>query len=79
MEAIHPLLSLDRERVQILTELVKVHNWYKLLYLEPEVAPVETLYSGHDRGHQAGQDPPGNQAASISRRRRSGISSTCGT
>ncbi len=39
LEAIHPLLKLTGERVQVLMELSKVHNWYKLLYLEPEATP----------------------------------------
>lgn len=44
MEAIHPLLKLKNDRIQVLTELGKVHNWYKLLYLEPEIVPWK-LYS----------------------------------
>lgn len=39
LEAIHPMLELNRDRIQVLTELVKVHNWYKLLYLEPKPVP----------------------------------------
>jgi tRNA nucleotidyltransferase (CCA-adding enzyme) len=35
LDAIHPLLNLDADRVRILSELHKVHTWYKLLYLEP--------------------------------------------
>ncbi|XXJ19678.1 CBS domain-containing protein [Desulfovibrio caledoniensis] len=50
MEAIHPLLSLDKERIQILTELVKVHNWYKLLYLDPEVVPWKLYILGMTAG-----------------------------
>ncbi len=37
MEAIHPQLKLKNDRVQVLMELVKVNNWYKLLYLEPKI------------------------------------------
>jgi tRNA nucleotidyltransferase (CCA-adding enzyme) len=50
MEAIHPLLSLDKERVQVLTELVKVHNWYKLLYLDPAVVPWKLYILGMTAG-----------------------------
>jgi tRNA nucleotidyltransferase (CCA-adding enzyme) len=39
MEAIHPLLELNKERIQVLIELTKVRNWYKLLYLEPKAEP----------------------------------------
>lgn len=35
LEAIHPLLGLDAERQRVLSEVHKVHTWYKLLYLEP--------------------------------------------
>jgi len=37
MEAIHPLLKLKNDRVQVFMELVKVNHWYKLLYLDPPV------------------------------------------
>ena len=50
MEAIHPLLKLTRDRVQVLTELVKVHNWYKLLYLEPEIIPWKLYFLGMTMG-----------------------------
>lgn len=50
MEAIHPLLTLTKDRVQVLTELVKVHNWYKLLYLEPEVVPWKLYVLGMTMG-----------------------------
>jgi tRNA nucleotidyltransferase (CCA-adding enzyme) len=36
MAAIHPLLALDAERMRVLSEVHKVHTWYKLLYLEPK-------------------------------------------
>ncbi|MUM78262.1 CBS domain-containing protein [Pseudodesulfovibrio sp. F-1] len=39
LEAIHPLLKLSGERMQVLMELVKVNNWYKLLYQKPEAEP----------------------------------------
>ena len=50
MGAIHPLLKLTRERVQVLTELVKVHNWYNLLYLEPEIVPWKLYILGMTMG-----------------------------
>ncbi|NDV19132.1 CBS domain-containing protein [Pseudodesulfovibrio sp. JC047] len=50
MAAIHPLLKLTRDRVQILTELGKVHSWYKLLYLEPEVTPWKLYILGMTLG-----------------------------
>jgi len=50
MKAIHPLLELNRDRVQVLTELSKVHNWYKLLYLEPEIAPWKLYILGMTMG-----------------------------
>ncbi|OGR36103.1 MAG: polya polymerase [Desulfovibrionales bacterium GWA2_65_9] len=36
LAAIHPLLALDGEHMRVLSELHKVHTWYKLLYLEPK-------------------------------------------
>ena len=50
MEVIHPLLKLTRERIQILTELAKVHNWYKLLYLEPKITPWKLYVLGMTMG-----------------------------
>lgn len=50
MEAIHPLLKLTNDRIQILLELSKVHNWYKLLYLEPEVEPWKLYFLGLTMG-----------------------------
>ena len=50
IEAIHPLLKLNKDRVQVLTELVKVHNWYKLLYLEPEITPWKLYMLGMTMG-----------------------------
>ena len=55
MEAIHPLLKLTRERIQILTELVKVHNWYKLLYLEPTITPWKLYLLGMTMGVKRNQ------------------------
>ncbi|WP_319466857.1 CBS domain-containing protein [uncultured Pseudodesulfovibrio sp.] len=50
MEAIHPLLKLKHDRVQVLMELSKVHNWYKLLYLEPEIEPWKLYILGLTMG-----------------------------
>jgi tRNA nucleotidyltransferase (CCA-adding enzyme) len=50
MEAIHPLLKLTGDRVQVLMELVKVNNWYKLLYLEPQVVPWKLFLLGLTMG-----------------------------
>lgn len=50
MEAIHPLLKLKKDRVQVLIELGKVHNWYKLLYLEPEIVPWKLYFLGMAMG-----------------------------
>ncbi|SNS25954.1 tRNA nucleotidyltransferase (CCA-adding enzyme) [Humidesulfovibrio mexicanus] len=37
LAAIHPQLHLDADRTRVLMELRKVHDWYRLLYLEPPV------------------------------------------
>lgn len=50
LEAIHPLLQLKNDRIQILTELGKVHNWYNLLYLEPEIEPWKLYFLGLTMG-----------------------------
>ncbi|QJB57723.1 CBS domain-containing protein [Pseudodesulfovibrio sp. zrk46] len=50
MKAIHPLLELTRDRIHVLTELSKVHSWYKLLYLEPEVVPWKLYFLGMTMG-----------------------------
>lgn len=50
MEAIHPLLKLTNDRIQVLIELGKVHNWYKLLYLEPEIVPWKLYFLGITMG-----------------------------
>jgi tRNA nucleotidyltransferase (CCA-adding enzyme) len=50
MEAIHPLLKLTNDRVQVLMELVKVNNWYKLLYLEPQIVPWKLYLLGMTMG-----------------------------
>lgn len=50
MEAIHPMLKLKRDRIQVLIELVKVHNWYKLLYLEPKAVAWKLYFLGMTMG-----------------------------
>jgi tRNA nucleotidyltransferase (CCA-adding enzyme) len=35
LQAIHPLLKLEPQKVAILEEVEKVINWYRLLYIEP--------------------------------------------
>ncbi|WP_243546294.1 CBS domain-containing protein [Pseudodesulfovibrio tunisiensis] len=50
LEAIHPHLKLTSDKVVVLQELVKVHNWYKLLYLEPEVQPWKLFMLGLTMG-----------------------------
>jgi len=50
MKAIHPLLELTKDRIQVLTELAKVHNWYKLLYLEPEAVSWKLYFLGMSMG-----------------------------
>lgn len=50
LEAIHPELKLKNDRIQVLTELVKVHSWYRLLYLEPEVVPWKLYFLGLTMG-----------------------------
>ena len=79
MEAIHPLLKLNKDRVQVLTELVKVHNWYKLLYLEPEVAPWKLYVLGMTMGIKRDKIGQGDQDGCISPSGRSAISSSFGT
>ncbi len=39
LKAIHPLLTLNPAKQQILEEIEKVVAWYKLLYLEPSPSP----------------------------------------
>jgi len=50
MEAIHPMLVLNRDRIQVLIELGKVHNWYKLLFLEPKPEPWKLYLLGMTMG-----------------------------
>jgi len=57
MEAIHPLLKLTRDRILILTELVKVHSWYKLLYLEQEISSWKLYFLGMTMGIKRDQFP----------------------
>ena len=50
MEAIHPQLKLKNDRIQVLSELAKVNNWYKLLYLKPEAATWKLYFLGLTMG-----------------------------
>jgi len=57
MKAIHPLLELTKDRIQVLIELVKVYNWYKLLYLEPKAEPWKVFILGITMGVKREQVP----------------------
>lgn len=46
MEAIHPLLTLNSARSQVIGELEKVLSWYGLLYLDPPIAVWKTYFLG---------------------------------
>jgi tRNA nucleotidyltransferase (CCA-adding enzyme) len=49
-QAIHPLLSLDNGREDILEESEKVLAWYRLLYLEPKPEPWKLFFLGFTAG-----------------------------
>ncbi|MDP3425909.1 MAG: CBS domain-containing protein, partial [Humidesulfovibrio sp.] len=55
MAAIHPLLALDTERMRVLSEVHKVHTWYKLLYLEPKANAWKLFMLGLTMGLERGQ------------------------
>jgi len=55
MAAIHPLLALDVERMRVLSEVHKVHTWYKLLYLEPKANPWRLFMLGLTMGLERDQ------------------------
>lgn len=46
LKAIHPLLSFDPAKQQILEEIEKVVAWYKLLYLDPKPRPWVIYFLG---------------------------------
>lgn len=46
LPAIHPLLKLTPERLKMLTELEKVHNWYRLLYNDEQPEPWRLYFLG---------------------------------
>lgn len=50
LSAIHPQLNLDAERLRVLMELHKVHDWYNLLYLEPAVNTWKLYFLGLSMG-----------------------------
>jgi len=53
--AIHPQLALDADRLRVLMELHKVHNWYTLLYLEPAVNTLRLYLLGLTMGAEREQ------------------------
>ncbi len=55
LEAIHPLLILDADRLRVLNEVHKVHTWYKLLYLEPAASPWRLYLLGLTMGLERDQ------------------------
>ena len=55
MAAIHPLLALDTERMRVLSEVHKVHTWYKLLYLEPKANAWKLFMLGLTMGLERNQ------------------------
>ncbi|CCO24569.1 CBS domain-containing protein [Maridesulfovibrio hydrothermalis] len=46
LEAVHPMLTLNSARTQVLAELEKVLSWYSMLYLEPPIAVWKTYFLG---------------------------------
>ncbi|MDO9083042.1 MAG: polya polymerase, partial [Humidesulfovibrio sp.] len=55
LEAIHPLLTLDADRLRVLSEVHKVHTWYKLLYLEPAASTWRLYLLGLTMGLERDQ------------------------
>ena len=55
LEAIHPLLILDADRLRVLNEVHKVHTWYKILYLEPAASPWRLYLLGLTMGLERDQ------------------------
>lgn len=46
LEAIHPDLVLNANKIKLIMELEKVHNWYKLLFIEPPCEPWKLFFLG---------------------------------
>lgn len=44
LEAIHPFLKLSTARVKVIGEMEKVLDWYKRLYLEPEISTWKAFF-----------------------------------
>lgn len=55
LAAIHPQLNQDAERLRILMELHKVHDWYVLLYLGPAVNTWRLYMLGLNMGAERDQ------------------------
>lgn len=55
LATIHPQLNLDGDRLRVLMELRKVHDWYTLLYLEPAVSTWRLYLLGLTMGTERDQ------------------------
>jgi tRNA nucleotidyltransferase (CCA-adding enzyme) len=55
LEAVHPQLALDPLKTHLMQEIAKVHNWHKLLYLEPAAQPWKLYLLGLTQGMDADQ------------------------
>jgi len=55
LAAIHPQLNQDADRLRVLMELHKVHNWYALLYLEPPASTWRLYMLGLTMGAERDQ------------------------
>lgn len=55
LEAIHPMLTLNSSRTQVIAELEKIHSWYSLLYLEPAIETWKTYFLGMCMGISKGK------------------------
>lgn len=68
LEAIHPFLKLSSNRAQVMTELEKVIDWYRRLYLEPEISVWKTFFLGLCLGISKGKMYQIYQRLNFSRR-----------
>ena len=55
LEAVHPQLVMDPAKTHLMQEIAKVHNWHKLLYLEPAALPWKLYLLGLTQGTDAEQ------------------------
>jgi len=55
LAAIHPQLNQDADRLRVLMELHKVHNWYALLFLEPPASTWRLYMLGLTMGAERDQ------------------------